>query len=205
MTVIDAVPGDTVGARFQIGSLHERVPNIYNIELVRPPHWQGLRVSLLAANGFETKKLFYSIDRWKPNVPSEQASPVPALKFSDYSSVELSGGGMASMPLRFNFAPGSSINYRDLGAEEITRIPFERKARLIESEDHHVEIEFNEGKVSGFPVLLKPAAQLKCILKITAPQDAKPGDSIKLRLLQRLATGRIAGGITVVVNVRKKK
>jgi hypothetical protein len=107
--------------------------------------------------------------------------------------------------MRFNFAPGSSISYGDTGAAGPVRIPFERTARLIESASHVSEIVFNEGRVSGFPVFLQPSAQLNCVLKIDVPKDVKPGESIKLQLIQRMSNGNIAGGITIVINVRQKK
>jgi hypothetical protein len=205
MTVVDAVAGDTVVARFQIGTLHERRPDIYKIELVRPPSAATIRVSLLAATSLETKKLFNSIDDWKPDAAPKSAAIVSTVRFNDHSTVELSAAGAASGPMRFNFAPGSSISYGDTGAAGPVRIPFERTARLIESASHVSEIVFNEGRVSGFPVFLQPSAQLNCVLKIDVPKDVKPGESIKLQLIQRMSNGNIAGGITIVINVRQKK
>jgi hypothetical protein len=199
MTVEDAIPGDMVWARFQIGTIHERRPDIYNIELVRPPRWEHLSVSLLAANPAETKRLFRSIEKWTPPLPKQEASP-PILKFREYSSVEISTKELASTSLQFNFAPGSSILFHDPKMEETKEVPFERTARLVES----VGIQFNEGRVAGFPILLEASAQLKCVLKIVVPEDAKPGETIILRLLQRYSSKRIAGGITIVVNVKEK-
>ena len=205
MSVVDVIPGDTILARFQIGSLYERKLDIYDIELVRPPQEANIRVSLLASNSMETKRLFNSIDGWKPKTLSRPPSPLSTLRFSDYSSVELSAPAWPHGSLRLSFAPGSSINCGETETEGITEIPFQRNARLIESTNQPAEIEFNEGRLSGFPVLLQPATQLKCVLKITVPNDAKPGDSIKLRLVQRMANGRIAGGITTILNVKHKK
>jgi hypothetical protein len=204
MTVVDAIPGDTILARFQIGTLHERTPDIYKIELVRPPEAASIRVSLMAATSLETRKLFNSIDNRKPDT-SRPPARGPTLRFSDYSTVELSEGTPASGLLRINVAPGSSINYDDTNAGDVPRIPFKRDARLIESAKYGYEIEFNEGRISGFPIFVQPSTQLKCTLKIDVPNEAKPGASIKLQLIQRMSNGGIAGGITIIVNVKRKK
>jgi hypothetical protein len=204
MTVVDAIAGDTVLARFQIGTLHERKPDIYKIELVRPPNAARIRVSLIASTGLETKKLFNSIDNWKPAAP-RSSTRSPTLKFSDYSSVELSGEGAAHGLLRLNIAPGSSINFDGTAVQPAPKVPFKTDARLVESARYGYEIEFNEGRISGFPIFVQPSTQLKCALKIDVPNDAKPGEGIKLQLIQRMSNGRIAGGITIVVNVRPRK
>ncbi|MFL6388947.1 MAG: M36 family metallopeptidase [Terriglobales bacterium] len=201
MTVIMADAGDTVTAHFQIGSLHQRIPNVYNVELIRPPQ---VRVSLLAANAFETRKLFNSISEWRPS-RTAVVSPTATLKFKEHTRMELSAKGLSLPPVFLDFAPGSSVHQGAATPQGRSRMPFETKAHLVESAHGQVEIEFNHDKVSGFPVLLQPGAALKCALKIAVPKEAKAGENIKLQLLQRHADGKIAGGITIVVNVRHKK
>jgi len=174
MTVVDAIAGDSVKARFQIGTLHERVPDVYRIELVRPPSAAAIRVSLQATTSVETKKLLTSIDNYRP-APRIAAAVVPA------SAVNLAAVAADAHPAAL-----------------------ERSARLVESASRAAEIEFNPGQVSGFPVYLQPSSQLKCTLNIDVPRDAKPGDSLKFQVVQRMSNGKIAGGITIVVNVKAR-
>ena len=96
----------------------------------------------MAATSLETKKLFNSIDNRNPDT-SKPPARGPTLRFSDYSSVELSEGTPASGLLRINVAPGCSINYDDTNAGDVPRISLKRDARLIESAKYGYEIEFN--------------------------------------------------------------
>lgn len=204
MTIVDAIPGDTIWMWFQIGNLHRRIPDLYNIELVRPPRWSGTRVSLVGASPFETNKLFNSSLLPGKSEPTRRPSSIPSLKFREYASVELFSRQL-SVPLRFNFAPGSSIDYADFTAMEVAPVEFVRNARLIELAHNKIEIELNEGRVAGLPVLIQPGTQLKCALKISIPEDARPGDSQKFHLVQRNTNGQIVGGIAVQVNIKTKK
>ena len=203
MTVVDAIPGDTIYARFQVGNIYERITNLYNIEVVRPPRWENIRVSLMSINNFETKKLFNSSLRWKPAEVISQNENFPTLRFKEYTSLELYNNKCSSIPLRFNFSPGSSIAYGNYMKEETKQVEFKNNARLVES-SHNTEIELNEGRVAGLPVVIEPGMQLSCALKIIVPEDATPGESLLLRVAQRNVNGEIIGGISIQINVKNK-
>lgn len=63
---------------------------------------------------------------------------------------------------------------------------------------------FKEGLVAGFPVVLRPGQMQTFNLKVTAPANAKPGDSFQLNLLQRDPKNVVIGGFTVQVRIKKK-
>ena len=70
--------------------------------------------------------------------------------------------------------------------------------------DNETSIAFRPGLLRGFPIALKPRSQIKVGLKITAPPEAKPGDVIRIDLVQRNRKGEVVGGITVQVNIVEK-
>jgi hypothetical protein len=217
MTVLDVVPGDTTFARFQIGTLHERIRGLYRIELFRPPLAPGLSVSLLAGSSDETKRLFRSADKLPPigrdgDVVKPAARTVTSkVRFLDSVRAELVGAGDGPSML-FELAPSSSILLEDLAVASRAGAPaplspqdprLQRTAKLVEAPGRSTEILFNEGRNAGFPVMLEPSAQIKVALRISVPRDARPGQSYKLQLALRGDQGRVVGGISVQLNVVK--
>ena len=62
----------------------------------------------------------------------------------------------------------------------------ERTAKLVETRGRPAEIVFNEGRVTGFPIVLEPSAQLKTALKLRVPRD-----SSQFRALSRPAVNAV--------------
>jgi hypothetical protein len=204
MTIVDAAPDEALLAHFQIGTLHELQAGLYAIELIRPPRGTTLRVALMAGSSAETRKLFHSADDHLDAQPNPSPALATTLRFADHASAELSSPTLSGGPLRLNFAPGSSVDIRDPAMVQAAPVKFKRTARLVETAGKPAQIVFNDGRVAGFPIFLAPRSQLKCSLEVLVPKDAKPGESIKLQLLQRMANGKIGGGITLVINVKAR-
>jgi len=79
-----------------------------------------------------------------------------------------------------------------------------RQASLVSDARGAAAIAFQPGALSGFPIALRPRTQTEVGLQVTAPADAKPGDEIKVHVVQRDDKMQVVGGITVQINVRKK-
>jgi len=203
MTVVDAAPDEIVVMAFQLGTLHERIPDIYAVELIRPPSATAIRVALLASSSAETKKLFHSAERVIGDDAPASTAPLASVRFADHTTAELSSRTVESAGLRLNFAPGSSIDIRHPDAAPV-RVPFKRTARLVEPAGQPAQIVFDEGRLARLPIYLQPSSQMKCALNFQVPKQARPGDSIKLQVALRKSDGKTAGGITVVINVRPR-
>ena len=126
------------------------------------------------------------------------------MKFREHTSIELYDDKSTSGPLRFNLSPGSSISYKSAVLEEKKQVDLKYNARLIQSPSL-AEIDLNQGRVAGLPVLIDPGMQLRCTLKIAVPKEAEPGESLIFRVIQRNRDGQVIGGISVQINVVKKK
>jgi hypothetical protein len=209
MTVVDLIPGDIAYAEFQLGNLYNRIPDIYGLEVVRPPKWERIGVSLIGTTNIETKKLFKS-GQLKPNGNGngngngKTEIGMPSIRFREHTSLELVGDTPASIPLLFNFSPGSSIKYKDVAIEEVAPIAFINNAKLNES-SRVSQIDLGEGRIAGLPILVEAGLQQKWLLKIEVPKDIRIGEQLLFRVMQRNRQGKIIGGISVQVNIRDKK
>jgi hypothetical protein len=203
MTVLDVLPDELVVVGFQLGSLHERTPDIYAVDLIRPPSATATRVALLASGSAETKKLFHSAERFVGDNATASSAPLASIHFPDHASAELSSRTIETAGLRLNFAPGSSIQLRR-SDDAPPRVPFQRTARLVEPAGKPAQIVFDPGRLARLPIYLQPSLQIKCALNIQVPQEPRPGERIKLQVALRRADGKTAGGITLVMNVRPR-
>lgn len=205
MTVVDAIPGDTVMAWFQIGNINTEIAETYNVEVVRPPRGHSISASLVATNAFETKKLFKSMSEWQPAKPVEAFAERPMLRFVEHTRVELSGKELSSSALRLNLAPGSTIGFDHSADGESRSLVFERTARLVEKSPNSAEIEMFPGKVSGMPVLLPPRSRISLGLKLIIPKEIATGEILKFQVRQRNSQGQYVGGITIEINLVKSR
>lgn len=63
---------------------------------------------------------------------------------------------------------------------------------------------YHHGTLAGFPMTLPTRAPVELGLKITVPQDAKPGEVIDVHLIQKNRENEILGGIAAQVHVVAK-
>jgi hypothetical protein len=198
LTIAPAGPGDTVRVRFQIGNLRERLAGLYNLELLRPVELPTIGVTLTAGNSEATRALFTSAGRFQSPPSNGDGAAGSRITFRDHATVEMAVRGTTS-PVKINLAPGSSLDMGG-GVRAAATAQFPTQAKLITT-PAGAAIEFNPGKLVGFPVALQGGSQTTCEMQIAVPREAKPKDVLKFHVVQRNTDGKVVGGITVEVRV----
>lgn len=209
LTVVDLVPGDSVVIPFQLGSMYQFAKTSYRIEVRRPQNWSKLPISIVHKDPKVISKLYHSIEEIKvvPTVPVIQ--PTPFIRFLEPSRVEIVHRGLKVDPVRLNLGQDSTLDIGSGMAEpELVGDEFGDKGRdadLVTDQSGATSVAFRPGLLTGFPVALSPRSPINVGLKITAPPEAKPGDVIESHLIQRNRQGQVVGGITVQVNIVRKR
>jgi Zn-dependent metalloprotease len=211
LSIVDLVPGDSALIKFQIGNLNNVLAGLYRLEVNRPANWTSLPVSIVHADPAVTKALFQSIEQIPVAVtapPAVATQPGRFIRFLETAKVEIGHRAMGVEPLAIQLAKDSSVDMDRVGDTGITSVAdfaaSGRQASLVSDASGATAIAFQPGALTGFPIALPARTQTEFDMKITAPADAKPGDEIKINLVQRDDKKQVVGGITVQVNVRRK-
>jgi hypothetical protein len=224
LTVVDLAPNDSVVIPFHLGNINLLEPGAYRIEVRRPQKWTSLPVSIVHKDPEILKKLFNSTEVTQGIETATHAGmpvikPKSVLRFLEPARIEILHSGTRIEPVRLNLGKDSSM---DIGKEEESSTLLttantkfsdkDREASLVQhkptiannslGETTSTNITFHPGVLAGFPIALKPRNEIQVGLKITAPADAKSGDSMEMQVVQRNAKGEIVGGITVQVNIK---
>jgi hypothetical protein len=215
VTIVNLMANDSTMISFNVGSMHAIKSEVYRIEIRRPQEWINLPVSIVHKDSKVVNELFNSIEKVVASTLAPDPSIAkPVLHFIDQTRTEILPGGTNIEPIRINFAKGSTLYIGtrpdDLSKQQAENIEFSARGReaLIISEESDetnpksASIVFKPGPIAGFPTVLKPRSQLRLGLKITAPAEAKHGDTLKIHLVQRNRQGQVVGGIAVELNIK---
>ena len=71
-------------------------------------------------------------------------------------------------------------------------------------ENDKIFLRFRPGSRVGLPYKMKPRDRSVFKMKVKAPKNAKPGEQIKVGILQHNSKGELIGGLDIYVNVVKK-
>ncbi len=208
LTIVDLIPGDGAIVNFQVGSQFQLEPERFRIEVRRPQQWSSLPVSIVHTNPEVLKQLLSSPEKIQVFTPATVIQPQPIIRFLEPGRIEVSHRGVKVDPIRLNLGADSTLDIGPATAKpELISPKFGvegREVELMTEKSGATVLSFRPGLLTGFPIGLQPRAQLQLGLKVTAPQEAKPGDVIKIHLMQRNTKNEVVGGITVQVNIVKK-
>jgi hypothetical protein len=213
LSVVDAIPGDTILIPFQIGNWQRLVAEHVRLEVRRPQHMRGLPVALVSKQPKILQQLFATsetIPIVRPEPPVHEPSPV--LHFTEPSEVEITpGGGVATQPVRMTLGRDSTVvlgNGTNGSAGAAAGLSLRRDAelQLPDGPDPGVAaITMNPGHVVGLPIELKPRTPISLGVRVGVPKNVKPGQTFDLDIVQRNAKRQITGGIRIRVRVGERK
>ena len=205
--IVDALPDATVDYFFAISNYHIAKPQLVRFELIRPPRWENLEVTLHHRDPRVIKALRekMTIVRIKEVKPTEVISARPEVRVLEATRVSV-GLSPDQPQILINLARGSSIIVPDQPApagDEITDITedfFHQDVDLVSLQEQAF-LKLKTGLRVGFPYTMAPRERLTLRVRIKVPQNARPGDKIKVEMVQRDAKGSFIGGFDVLVNV----
>ncbi|MCP4580678.1 MAG: M1 family metallopeptidase [candidate division Zixibacteria bacterium] len=209
LTIVDLEPGETAEIPVWIGNRYYRRWQYFMIEICRPETWPQINVEISHPRFEVVRDLFKSAENWyKKIIRSVQKKIHPSIKIFDPKEIILDNRAGNQ---KFVIHPTKNSN---LTLEMADRSDFQEfswperppiKAELIKKASKKLTIRFNHGKCASFPIILKPGVRHNVILKVEAPRDAKLRECLEVDLMQRNTRGQVIGGITVQINIIKKK
>jgi hypothetical protein len=181
LTIVDLKPGQWILLPFVVSNLTKLTTSRVLLEVVRPKDRLQLPVTLAHKSG----AAFSLVPELKP----QPLTVIPTRIIKDEErEATLECGGQAEAEASISDAPIT------------TRTP----DALVASQFRDAsEVAFAAGRTAQIPLSLRPAQQLVMGLRLSVPQTAKPGEVIKLDVLQKDEKGKtIAGGLAVEIRVR---
>lgn len=179
LTVVDLVPGDWLVLPFVVANLNRRLARRFQLELVRPKGREKLEAALLhrSATVFTSPHNLWTVEDLLPKDESIESG-----------IVETDCGGGALVELEAVDIPWTSRTPKARGARRFERL---------------VAAPFAAGRTARIPVILRRQEQLVMGLRLHVPHDAKPGEVMRVDLVQRDRMGkRILGGLAIEVHAR---
>ena len=210
LLIVDLIPGETKELEFVIGNRNIDDKRLYSIELHRSKNALNLPISIVGqsrqamAKLVRTGKSFESLERAavKPHKPV-------GFRFLEPVQAELMGTDTNAARFAVNFTSGSTITIdspvkrKPVPANRI--IPKYANANIIEGRNGESAIVFpTKRAVSSIKISLRPRQVVRCILRISAPKDAEPGNQFNFDIVQRGKDGQIVGGISVKMTIQKR-
>jgi hypothetical protein len=202
LTVVDLMPGDTIVLPVQIGTLASVAGGAHRLEVRRPPRWEGVPVALTHRDPESLRALV------RPVVPTEATALAggttgPVLRVLEPARIEIARAGVTVAPLGVGLGAGSSIALAQNGngRPRAGVPPWPPAGDVVADRDHGAAVAFRPGRLAGLSVTLAARSPLNVGLKLSAPPQARPGDSFTVDLVQRDAHGQVVGGVAVRVNV----
>jgi hypothetical protein len=190
--VVNLVADEWAELVFRIGSHFTGKRAFHSLELARPEVWRDVDVLVAHPRPDVVKDLFRSFERLEPLVT---AKPRPRVEMLAPAAIRFPSGGTL-VP-----ATGS----RMILEADPAPIRSPTLATLIRDPQQGVAIRYDPGRRVAFPIALDAGETRRLLLRVKAPADARPGESHRLDLIQRDARGRAVGGISVQINVRRRK
>ncbi len=208
--IVDLLPDSTADYLFSISNYNIARPQLVRLELVRPPRWENLEVSLHHANPQVLKTLWEKAETIRAGaVTSRAVTPAgPLVRILAPTRVSIAPNPDQPQ-LLVNLAPGSSFvvpdrpALADEAAADVGPEFVQRDGELV-TEANRTFLKLNPGLRVGLPYIMQPRERLTLRVGIKVPRDAKPGEHIKVEMVQRDAKGDVVGGFEVLVNVVAK-
>jgi hypothetical protein len=205
--IVNLLPDATADYYFTISNYHLARAQLVRFELIRPPRWENLEVTLHHHNPKVIKTLWEKMEAVKTTVekPVDIIAQRPEVRVLEATRVAI-GVSPDQPQLLLNLARGSSFVVPDQptpAGDEITDIRenfFQRDADLVSKKDETF-LKLYPGLRVGWPYLMMPRERLTLGVRIKVPQNARRGDQIKVEMIQRDAKGNLVGGFDVLVNV----
>lgn len=174
LTVVNLVPDAWFVLPFVLNRFRKRTPRPVVIELVRPKGLEKLEAELLQRSGTAFQVVVPDRqDRPSLSVPTEPRIPLDC------------GGG----------PPGTATHDAMWTSDTAD-------ALVAQQFDAAVEVAFEPGRVAQIPIAFR-GIELLMGLRLHVPATSKPGEVLRMHLVQRDAdTKRITGGLAVQVRVR---
>ncbi len=209
LTIVDLEPGEIAEIPVWIGNRYSWRWQYFMLEVCRPRTCLHLNVEISHPRFEVVKDLFAFAKKWYKKISK------PTLK-KIHSSIKVFDPKEITFNKEFGnqklvIYPNKNSNltleitdrddYLELLWPEIPPI----RAKLVKNALDKFTIRFNQGKCAGFPIILKPRVRRNVILKVEAPPEAKTDDHLRVDLMQRNTRGQVIGGITVQLNIVKKK
>ena len=166
LTIVDLAAGEWVLVTFVVGNLRARAARSFMLELIRPAGRTDLRASLIGHSPSVFRLApseLYLLPAAQPELPSSEAT------------ILLDCGG----------AIGESGRERGVDLGEVTTSG--RPAGLTTRFAGAVETVFANGPTVQIPVSLRRQEQQVFGLRLHAPEDAQPGEVLRLDLLNAIS------------------
>lgn len=226
--IVDLVPGDIVTYSIDLGNYAIQKPELVRLEVHRDPKFPAAKINFRHNNVRFLKELVGNIKEVKPGRapvvidPGRFAGVIPFTRNKvtvlDPTRVEVAaefGNRAAFNSSRFarslvlDLAPGSSFEMGDnedvQALEQIADDAFMQSDASIHESKFGARAELLVGHKVGFPITLKPRKRAVVQMDISAPKNAKPGDSFTTKLMQRTLKGETVGEWDITVNIVEKR
>ncbi len=204
--IVDAIPDATVNYYFIISNYYIAKSQLVRLELVRPPRWENLEVTLHHHEPRVIQAICEKMQIIKTAVakPPEIFASRPEVRILENTRVAV-GVSPEQPQLLLNLARGSSLvpDQPALAGDEIKYIKedfFQWDAILVTQKDQTF-LKLHPGLRVGLPYLMMPRERLTLRVSIKVPENARPGEQIKVEMIQRDVKGNLVGGFDVLVNV----
>jgi hypothetical protein len=181
LTIVDLKPGQWTLLPFVVSNLTKLTARRVLIEVVRPKNQLQLPVTLAHKSGAA-----FSLAR---ELKPQPLTVIPArIIKDDAAEAPLDCGGHAKGQAPTTDSVLTSLTPGALAARQFAE---------------GSEITFASGLTAQIPLSLRPTQQLVMGLRVSVPQTAKPGEVIKLDVVQKDEKGKtIAGGLAIEIRVR---
>lgn len=195
LTVIDMVADEWAQFSFRVGSHFTWQPQFHTLELVRCKNCLDVEALITHRHPIVVEEFFRSFERLKAievieSEPRLEVLAPPEIRFRS---------GAATLRL----AAGSKLLF---SAGGLSRLCSARtQASLRKDQRGGMTIHYDRGLRVAFPVGLRAGESRNLLLRIKVPSSAQPGDKIRIDLVQRNDRHQALGGISLQINVKRKK
>lgn len=207
LKIVDLKANDFIVVPVQLGTDRLLKPEAYRIELHRPERWSQMKLEIVHSDPQVVKKLYQSFEEIKiPSTINVVRNPTYLHVVEAPAHLEFYPAGIKAQPIRMTLALGSTVDLDIAEATEPETLGDESNykemdAQLVTDKSGTASIAFKPGVAVGFPVIFEPRKPANVKLKVTAPPEAKLGDSFDIDLVQKNRGGVIVGGVRIHVNI----
>ena len=155
-----------------------------------------IEVALTHPNGGVLERLVNPTRAARPLIERTRAIDPGAVRFIDPARVSLLRDPNTEMRIRL--AAGSTLSRARPGRITATPVGSRRRIRSLAGQR---AVEFGRGERAVIPIELEAGRPLHASLLVTAPEDARPGETFDLDLVERDSTGAVVGGIGIQIRI----
>jgi len=210
--IVDALPNDTLDYYFEISNYHQIKEEITRLEVIRPPKWEKLEISIHHHNQRLIKELWQIIEVLEAKKivrPIEEIMGLRRTKLRILEPTRIAIRYKNEPELILKLARDSSILVpdkltQDVAVSEMVARDFVRCDAELKEVKNEAYLRLRSGHQTGFPYMMKPRDRTRINMKVVVPQEAKPGDQFAIEVIQRNIKGDVIGGFDIQVNVVEK-